>query len=335
MRVILDIGLPKTGSKARQTFLLNDSERLQDELLLYPQAGRDWVWHRPLYEAITAGDHVTLDKLKQELRAAEGRSTLAILSYEEMYLLDAERIQVLGSLSDDVRAVVFLRRQDQLVNSYYNQQHKGHRVSINALKAYEATMLQRSDSFDYRNVLQRWMQVLGDDKVKPVLFDKGRSSVLSFFEGAGVAVDTVGYEEIYPNPAIDEFGLSVLRAVKELVQESDLLADVVREAHATLASHFRTSPKDPEAYLLTFAQRTQVMNQYEDSNEWVRQRFFPERTSLFEPLEAGTACSIDPQEGKELAQRIVQCVRERRARKSESNRLVARIGRAARRILGQ
>ncbi|WP_295888564.1 hypothetical protein [uncultured Thiohalocapsa sp.] len=335
MRVILDIGLPKTGSKARQTFLLNEAERLQDEVLLYPHAGRDWVWHRPLYEAITAGDQVTLDKLKDELRAAEGRSTLAVLSYEGMYDLDAERIQVLGSLSDDVQAVVFLRRQDQLVNSYYNQQHKGHRVSINTLEAYEATMLQRSDSFDYRNVLQRWMQVLGDDKVKPVLFDKGRSSVLSFFEAAGVAVDTLGYEETYPNPAIDEFGLSVLRAVKGLVQDSHLLAEAVREAHTTLASHFRTSPSATETYLLTFAQRAQLMQHYEEGNEWVRHRFFPERASLFEPLKEGVACAIDPQAGKELAQQIVQRTRERHAEKGKSGRLVAKIGRAARRVFGR
>ena len=45
------------------------------------------------------------------------------------------------------KILVFLRRQDQLVNSYHNQLHKSHRVTIEAVEEFEAGM------FNYQQVL--------------------------------------------------------------------------------------------------------------------------------------------------------------------------------------
>lgn len=311
MRCILDIGTGKTGSKARQMFLSREIHRVRQGTAHFLEAGRDGVPHRPLCEALFSGDRPVLETARAEVAELAGTCDTLFVSYEGLYSLQHRQIEWLADTFSNITAVLFLRRQDQLLNSLHNQLHKAHRVPAGKIEEFEQSMLAYDALYDLGAVLKRWEAVLGQGAIVPVLFDKSRSAVRAFFHAASVAVDFSDYEDAYPNRAIDAAGLSVMRWVKQLVGSSDDLWHFIDEAHRTLSTHFVESPATEAGYTLSIEQREIIMSFYADSNEWVRRRYFPERRTLFDPLEAGRYVEVDYGAGRELAEKIVSTVKAR------------------------
>lgn len=285
MRLVLDIGAQKTGSKARQGFFAQQLGRLTGVRAIYPLAGRAGAWHRPLHEALQGGEPALLDAIVAEAEA--GQAELVILSYEAMHQLGAREVARIAEAFDDVTAVVFLRRQDQFVNSFHNQTYKAHRFTFAAIQAFERGMTAPNPACDYKEVLERWTTVLGRDRVLPIVYDKSRSVVRAFFDRLGLAVDYTDYVEAHPNTAINGFGISVLRWVKQMARDEEELPHLVTEAHRVLKDCFIEHSSTVDRYSLSFDTRQRIMAHYRESNEWVRQHFFPDRDTLFPALEPG------------------------------------------------
>lgn len=284
MRCILDLGIQKTGSKARQAFFARELGRLVDCRASYPASGRVGLWHRPLYEALARGDDALARAAADE--AARRGTDLVILSYEEMHKLDAPAIERLLRVFPRLDAVVFLRRQDAFVNSFYNQLHKSHRVRLETLSDFESRLAAYDPHLDYRLMLDRWAELIGADRLHPVVFDKASSPVETFFAAAGIRLDLTAYHQPpHANPAIDKEGLAVLRAVKGLVGDASDLFEVMTVAHGELAHHF-TDGVTTEVDLLDSDTRARIMAHYDDANEWVRRRYFPKQRRLFNESQA-------------------------------------------------
>jgi len=290
MRCILDLGSQKTGSKCRQRFFTREGRRVVGRRFCYPASGRGGgPWHRPLYNALAGGDAAPLHAVADE--AAAAGADLVILSYEEMHKLGVSAIEQLAACFPVLDAVVFLRRQDGFANSFHNQLHKSHRVSLAEIERFEAQLGDYDPHLDYAAMLARWSRVLGPQRVHPVRYDKQVSPVSAFFAAVEIALNLSGYEEPRPNPAIDRFGLAVLRAVKQRladVGQPDPAA-VMREAHQRLAAHFVTADGAGEVDTLGPALRARILAHYQAGNEGVRARFFPELDRLFPPLSPGPA----------------------------------------------
>jgi hypothetical protein len=304
MRSVLDLGVQKTGSKARQRFFMDHLHRVSDVRSCYPITGRHGSWHRPLYDSLARGDRSVLDALTREVTEQGDLANLIILSYEEMHKLDRAQIVWLKDALPSLTALLFLRRQDQVVNSLHNQFHKSHRVPLRELESFETGMLAYDAAHDHRATIERWSGVLGRESVVPILFTKSVSSVVSFFHHAGVGVDLVGYEETYPNRAMDPVGLAILRWIKRLIVDEEELPAIMTQAHRALASHLVTG-HDATDYTLTTEDRQRIMSHYEASNEWVRKEFFPERRCLFDPLEPGWVMQPDFATGRDVAEAII------------------------------
>ena len=112
MKCVLDIGLQKTGSKARQQFFMSQLHRVIGLRALYPSAGREAGWHRLFYNALTNADRSLLNSVLRESEEQESQVDLLILSYEDLYKLKEAQIHWLKDSLPDLTAVVFLRRQD-------------------------------------------------------------------------------------------------------------------------------------------------------------------------------------------------------------------------------
>jgi hypothetical protein len=308
MRSVVDLGVQKTGSKARQQFFTDHMHRVSDVRPFYPITGRHGSWHRPLYDSLARGDRSVLDALTREVTEQGDLADVLILSYEEMYKLDQRQIVWLKDALPSLTVLLFLRRQDQLVNSLHNQFHKSHRVSLRELESFETGMLAYDAAYDHRATIERWSGVLGRESVVPILFTKSESSIVAFFHHAGVAVDLAGYEETFPNRAMDPVGLAILRWIKRLIVDEGELPAIMTQAHLALASHLVTSP-DATNYTLTMEDRQRVMSHYEASNEWVRKEFFPQRRCLFDPLEPGRLMQPDFATGRDVAEAIISDAR--------------------------
>ncbi len=311
VKCILDIGLQKTGSKARQQFFKSQLHRVKDLHVLYPGTGLDGLWHYPLCDALMKGDRSILNSVLQEAEEQKSQVDLLILSWEGFYMLKEEQIRWLKESLHDITAVIFLRSQDQLINSLHNQHHKSHRVSLQELLDFEDHMMDYDVAYDYCATLKRWSGVLGRNSVVPILFDKTISSVLAFFHYANINVDLEGYDETYPNRAVDSFGLAVLRWVKHKVRDEYELPIIMNEAHRRLADHFVAPGDVEERYSLTAEMRNRIMSLYEPSNEWVRREFFCEHPSLFPPTDYGMLVQPNYSMGQNLAEEIIAETRKR------------------------
>jgi len=280
-------------------------ERLVGIRAIYPNTGREGCWHRPLYESLHNDDRSLLDAMSEELRCSNVKPDVVFLSFERFFDLGRLHIQWLNESFPNLKVVIFLRRQDQLVNSYLNQMYKAHRVTIGEIKLFEASALNYNPLFDYQEMLERWEMVVGKENIRAVLFDKTKSSVDKFFEACEIDVDFEGYQEAFPNTAIDEYGLSVFRCVKTLIKNRRDLPEIIQQVHERLVDHFVCAKNNEENYLFTKKQRQKIMENYQSSNELVRKEFFPELECLFPPLEEGFTISPNYSQGLALAQNIM------------------------------
>jgi hypothetical protein len=304
VKVVLDAGLQKTGSKSRQYFFTVESGGTGDSALYFPSTGRDGRWHRHLYYSVIAGDPKLLEALRQELLTIS--APLVVISYEEFYKLSVEHISLLKEYLPSLEVIIFLRRQDQLVNSYYNQLHKSHHVTLAELEQYESRLGSKIEDYDYRDILLRWSTGLGESAVHPVLYDKGKSSIDSFLGACSAVVDSTNNSEKHMNLAMDAYGLSVLRHVKRAARDEKELWTLVTRAHEALRPHFLASDGGDERYLMSLDKRKELMQHYVESNEWVRKLWFPEQETLFTTLEPGIYSPLNVSVGHGEAKRIIR-----------------------------
>ncbi|GAB5452700.1 MAG: hypothetical protein Hals2KO_30280 [Halioglobus sp.] len=181
--VYLHIGAPKTATSAIQSILAGNQSHLMDRRVLYPSSMRSGDAHHLLvcdliekYQGkpmpdIWYGSHprgVAWDALKEEMASCEGAVDSVILS-SELFFGQANNFrpaleEIAAHLAGyEVRIVAYLRRQDQLYSSFYNQDVKGVRQwCASAYEFYETHQMLRHD---YLALIRPWSDIFGKEQV--------------------------------------------------------------------------------------------------------------------------------------------------------------------------
>ncbi|MEP1471063.1 MAG: hypothetical protein ABJK25_08840 [Halieaceae bacterium] len=177
--VYLHIGMPKTATSTLQSVLADNHERLLKNGFLYPKKPRNGDAHHLLvtdliekhqgrsmpdiwYGSKPRGQ--AWDSLLTEIHDHESDIDSVIISSELFFGQANHMQQILENVSDhlrghEVRIVVYLRRQDQLYSSFYNQDVKGVRQwSHSAYQFYQTHQLFQQD---YHQMLDSWSSVFG------------------------------------------------------------------------------------------------------------------------------------------------------------------------------
>ncbi len=292
MEWIVHIGTEKTGSKAVQGFLANEFHRITGRTFCFPGSGRAGVWHRPIHHELVNGQTDLLEAAIQE--GIESSADLGILSYEGLYSLSEPKIELLHKSLGTAKIILFIRRQDQLTNSRYNQLFKSHLRSYEQIVEFESSLLGYRDDFDHMKTLQKWGAVFRIENLLPIIYDKSKNAIEQLLDSIGLSADFDNYQLRNPNPAIDPEGLSILRAVKQQNTDPAFLPDLITAAHSILVKHFvDTYSMGEDQYLFSMAEREAIYRHYTDSNEQVRRLFFSDRDCVFPPLEPGDGCRPD------------------------------------------
>ncbi|MBI1731275.1 MAG: hypothetical protein HYR49_00720 [Gammaproteobacteria bacterium] len=171
-RLTVHIGAPKTGSTYLQR-LLHDNRHtlLRDQDILYPDVSLRGFGHHDLAFLLAGGypewaipQEKTLPTLTAELRsAAAGHHGDIILSSEDFYLFpnpDGLRrlLQESGALAGRLPCIlVYVRRQDDVHESWYNQTVKAQGES----HSLEACLEKYFSLWDYAERLAQWTGVFG------------------------------------------------------------------------------------------------------------------------------------------------------------------------------
>ena len=181
--VYLHIGAPKTATSNLQAILARHQDELLTQGVLYPRQCRHGDAHHVLvadlidkYQAnpmpdIWYGDFPrgqAWARLREELAAAGPDVHTAVISSELFFGQSINLERMLGDIQagfvgHDVRVLMYLRRQDQLYASFYNQDVKGARQwPGNAYEFYETHQIFQRD---YDAVVDLWGEAFGHDRI--------------------------------------------------------------------------------------------------------------------------------------------------------------------------
>lgn len=285
VRLLLDIGVTKTGSKSRQQYFASTYDKRKNTSTVFLETGREGIWHRPVYDRLKAHDYAVLNDLKDEIKSLNDECEVALLSFEQFYLLGEPQIEALKHEFPNLHVTLFVRRQDEIVSSTLNQLHKAHRVPWSEVEAFEKRIPSYMHEFDYSLHLERWSNRLSKANVKVVMYNKQRSSVETFCEVNGLETPTKVESEDRLNFAIDGFGLAVLRSLKKRVGENEKLPEIIEFAHRALDPHFR--PDGPTRYLFPKSSSKKIMKSFKVSNKRLRRDWFRRKIRLFPSRENG------------------------------------------------
>ncbi|MGK7866763.1 hypothetical protein [Falsiroseomonas sp. E2-1-a20] len=330
--LLLHIGQSKTGTSSIQRVLGARRAALARLGVCYP-ASPGWANHGMLPASLVPlsrlghfnpalwdgiGAEARLARFRREFQAEmaglPATTRLVILSAEQCGgLLDTrERIAALRDLLAPhvgrMRVVIYLRRQDQHAASGYTQALRVAHVGPPMLPRHGPETLPH---YDYAKQLDDWAAVFGEDAMLPRIFERPRllngDAVDDFLALAEVPLQVpAGDPDRQSNLSLTPGGIDLVRAMglhlkataEGLSAASPLWRRFTQAASEALPGRgWRPHPAEAAAFLARFDQ----------VNEAVRRRWFPDQPTLFEPIEPAATPppasppSIDPEAALEAA----------------------------------
>jgi hypothetical protein len=285
MQWIIHIGTQKTGSKAIQKYLLSNNIKKNNHKIIFPLSGRENLWHNPIFNEIQFGKSQLLENAVHEAEAHS--ADFGIISSESLYTLNLNQIKLIFNTLGPSKIVLFIRRQDQLINSLYNQYIKAHKVNFEYIKNFEKSILKYNRKFDHMATVTRWAKIFGKENITPIIYNKKNCSIKLFFENIGIKniFTKEKLKTLNPNPALDIEGIKILRLVKQLnINDSDI-PSLVNSANLLLKNNFVDTYSLGDQYLLSLQQRKIIFNNYIDSNSELHRTFFKDKKTLFEDID--------------------------------------------------
>lgn len=308
MKLYLHIGTPKTGTTSIQRFLKTKRAELLANDIFLPETltfGRSNN-HRKLPFMVTSierrpGDYeqyVRQGLVDEEVmkaakieyreifeREIKGNQSFGncIISSEHTSarLNDIEELKRLNELLygcfDEIEIIVYLRRQvDFAVSSYSTSIKTGQKMKqLRSLDAYD-------NKINYFDKLSKWKQAFPNAKFHVRLFDRKElveGDVVKDFSGIIGFSPEEEYQEISANESLDILGLELLRRVNERV--SWKVGDEVNPLRTTIDQFFVKHLSGGPRKKATAEETKKFEDFFAESNEKVRQEFFPDRDVLF------------------------------------------------------
>lgn len=291
----LHVGTHKTGSTSIQRALRQTRWALRGEgwqLLKTPPALDAG------FMAATAVDPARVRRLRRQLARAMGPLALPaprqLLSWEgccglpdhgyRNAPLAAEMLRQATDAFDDTRIVIYLRRQDDFVESMYTQKvQEGASGSFaEFLRGFDA-----AEALDYELLLDAFARRFGARNL--VVRRHGPGAVADFGRALGIGALQTPRAQRHDNPAMSQAALEIARCTNAQLDERQRrrLRRVLQSASPKPAGHgFRFFGPD---------QRAAFMERHAASNARVAARWFAEGPpTLFAPLHRDAASPVAP-----------------------------------------
>jgi hypothetical protein len=280
-RLILHIGMHKTGSTSLQRFFIRNRIILRALGIHYPKAigpdGRRLPKHNNLFLAIShekdnrGAPHPTLGPSAAQIHEI-GRQLrhhpITVLSAEGFSGPSTAFAKAFAPLreSADLRVVCFLRRQDEWVSSFYKQMvmSRDVRESHTFEQFIELGRIRRH--LDYAALLRSWADALGGESIRVLIYPSRRSILADFLEAS----------DLPPVLRHLPYGNSLQNTARPYSY-----IERVRLANAANLPIPPPEPADTDHPMISESLRSALLESCSASNEWIRGTFRPDLDTLF------------------------------------------------------
>lgn len=280
-RLLLHIGMHKTGSTSLQRFFVRNRPILRMVGIDYPKAydskGNRLPKHNDLFHAIShekdhGKPHPALGPspdLVENLARKIAANRITVISAEGLSGEHPAFSRAFAPLRDrfDIRVICFLRRQDDWAKSFYKQMVQSREVRearpFPDFLAAESTR----QHLNYAQLLGWWADALGDEAIQVEIYRPGTRVLPDFLRAAGLPKS-----------------LALLPFSGGMQNRSPVSDYVERVRAANAAGHIRPLPAetDGDTPYFTPESRDRFMSAYNAANESIRVRFRPDLKRLFD-----------------------------------------------------
>lgn len=271
-RLFIHIGVHRTGSTSIQQWLHRNRNALLEQGFLYPFAG---VNHNDLARLMTTDPEAFQRRLHGLVdRATRSEAHTVILSAEDFsWLPRPGDLARLGKVFD-VRVLCYVRRQDEWLESWYNQHVKWPWNRATSALTPEAFFAGRQayQWIDYARTLERWRAAFGRRAITVRPFDEVRSTgsvVDDFAAFCGIDPSRLNAPQVGDNASVSAPALMLLRLLKLIDKPPAQRTELVRLVRAT----FDHRDAHAERHVLSPARRRAVVAEYEASNAAVARTY--------------------------------------------------------------
>lgn len=320
MRLILHIGLPKTGSTTIQNCLDTNAGRLAKEADVAVLSGFGLgsnsfnlscyaLRFRP--KLLRSNFHLRTLKVRNRMQFERLQSSLRDRFLEEVDKLSAKTlivsseafsaglkseeeiaklVKLFREVATDIRVIVYLRRQDEAVLSAYSQAIKGGAIEPFSLLVPEMYL-------DYKPLLDRWSYVVGHDNIAIGLLEKAslyHGDLLDdFFHKAGVEISAISRTPT-ANASLSADALEFLRRLNQHIAVFDPEIGGQNKTRGNVVSLLNRWSLNRKRLELTPDQRAEILATAKPFNSVVAREYFGRNDGqLFAPVEVNEGADKD------------------------------------------
>lgn len=310
VKCFLHIGTAKTATTTIQSFFRTNRKQLLSRGYIYTSSagsGNNYLLAHAAYGKhrlipITAARYLDIEttdvtslkrlvlkglanEIKSALRWNPDASILFSSENIHLYMPSIDELQslksILGSLGvTEICIIVYLRRPADIAKSFYAMTVLAGSCRVD-IPSPETRFMQ--NLCNHRMTIERFSQVFGEENIVPRVFDEG-----SFINGSVIEdfLHLIGIEKndfIMPpneNLGLSALGVQILLRINQKITESSILKQNIDGAEINhyiarylTGNTFKLQHEDIDRYEKAFSQ----------SNNWVRDKYFPERDWLFAP----------------------------------------------------
>ena len=286
-RVFLHIGTHKTGTTALQYFLYHNKDRLYTKRFHYPHIG--WYHYAQHLLAFHLKEHNKLydpsiwQELVDDIKKQPKKDI--IISSEELFTISPKSIKLIAEyLADyEVHIVIYLRRQDQLFESIYNQQVKEWK---SPRKEKIQLFLKKPEKifpkFNYYYHLNVWIKNIPNAKFHVKIYEKDRlknaNIIDDFLEVLELKSNIFDHTSVILNDSLSPKALEIVRLSKHVISDITIREKIFHKAREVF-------PNSHKTVLLNNKERKNIMAKFKQSNQKLKEQFFSSEACLFSEIE--------------------------------------------------
>lgn len=280
-RLLLHIGMHKTGSTSLQRFFVRNRTVLGWMGIHYPKAfdptGKRLPKHNDLFHAIShekdlGKAHPLLGSSAERVERLAGQIAqrrITVVSAEGLSGESPAFAEAFAPLRGrfDVRVICFIRRQDDWAKSFYKQMVQSREVRES--RRFEEFIAAEStrNHLNYAQLLDWWAAALGERAIRVEIYQPGIRVLPAFLRAAGLpkSLALLPFSGGTQNRSPVSGFVEHLRAANEAGRGKPLPNDA-----------------DEDAPYFTAEARDKFMSGFEAKNESIRVRFRPDLKRLFD-----------------------------------------------------